>query len=666
MHMAYKGEEKQYAYAKESKREGSKVLTPTIYLGKVADRELGVFYKPERGFFTFDCETRQYGPPPAGFVYPQDPGENRALAFGGSFFLNAFLHKTGMMELIDSLPFGNKDSLRALVQFYVLSPLANCYAGQWYDAGIAKLLYPQANLASQRISELLATVGTGDSVQNYLEKQAAWVLGRLNPDRNILVDSTALENSVSIPLSRPGVHNGKVEIAVRFIAVVQRGGLPLYYKPVTGSTVDVSTLHFAMETMQDMGIDVESCRMDAGYTCGSNLDIFYDENHKCKIDYITRVKSNDVQLKEMINEELSTLSDEVNQVRYNGRVVFIKKKKIFVGKNKDNSAWLYLGKDVERYGDELKRLPKKASKNNLADSEVYELFLKGGLFALVSGGEHPCREILPKYYERQAAEQLFDFLKNYAKIIPLRCWTQETVSGHLLLSYIAATVVILLHHRLKGGGLGAWASLNALNFLACMRYKARVVVNPRNKDEADVFRAAGIECPHALPLAGGRLCYAPPAAVDRPLEEDPVPAKPSGEDREEGKKGKKGRPKGSKNRKTLEREAPATAQGGAEQDGEVQSGSGEKRGPGRPKGSKNKKTLEREAQARAEGEDATEAQPKRGPGRPKGSKNKKTLEREAELKAAHDAKYPPKRGRGRPKGSKNKKKEGVEESSPSG
>ena len=53
MHMAYKGKEKQYAYAKESKREGSKVTTSSIYLGKVADRELGVLYKPERGFFTF-------------------------------------------------------------------------------------------------------------------------------------------------------------------------------------------------------------------------------------------------------------------------------------------------------------------------------------------------------------------------------------------------------------------------------------------------------------------------------------------------------------------------------------------------------------------------------------------------------------------------------------
>ena len=49
-----------------------------------------------------------------------------------------------------------------------------------------------------------------------------------------------------------------------------------------------------------------------------------------------------------------------------------------------------------------------------------------------------------------------------------------------------------------------------------------------------------------------------------------------------------------------------------------------KRGRGRPKGSKNKKTQEREA---AEGKKLIV--PKRSPGRPKGSKNKKTLEREA-------------------------------------
>ena len=97
MYFSYKGKEKQYAYAKESKREGSKIASTETYLGKVADRELEVFYRPGRGFFTFDLETRQYGEPPSAFVLPRDPGRNRALAFGGAFFLNAFLHRTGMM-----------------------------------------------------------------------------------------------------------------------------------------------------------------------------------------------------------------------------------------------------------------------------------------------------------------------------------------------------------------------------------------------------------------------------------------------------------------------------------------------------------------------------------------------------------------------------------------
>ena len=86
------------------------------------------------------------------------------------------------------------------------------------------------------------------------------------------------------------------------------------------------------------------------------------------------------------------------------------------------------------------------------------------------------------------------------------------------------------------------------------------------------------------------------------VQDDPVQAEPSGAERKEVQKGRRGRPKGSKNRKTLEREALAATGGGADQ-----GGSGGKRGPGRPKGSKNRKTLEREAQARAEAEPRAKA-----------------------------------------------------------
>ena len=58
---------------------------------------------------------------------------------------------------------------------------------------------------------------------------------------------------------------------------------------------------------------------------------------------------------------------------------------------------------------------------------------------------------------------------------------------------------------------------------------------------------------------------------------------------------------------------------------EAANGAVPKRGKGRPRGSKNKKTLEREAAMAAQG--LSPVRKKRG--RPKGSKNKKTLEREA-------------------------------------
>ena len=123
---------------------------------------------------------------------------------------------------------------------------------------------------------------------------------------------------------------------------------------------------------------------------------------------------------------------------------------------------------------------------------------------------------------------------------------------------------------------------------------------------------------------------------------------------------RRGRKFGSKNKKTLEREAREQALRAA---GLLEEK--EPRGPGRPAGSKNKKTLERErleAEARANGiaPEAATAE-KKGPGRPAGSKNKKTLERErleAEARAkgiAPEAATAEKKGPGRPAGSKNKK-----------
>lgn len=158
---------------------------------------------------------------------------------------------------------------------------------------------------------------------------------------------------------------------------------------------------------------MESCIIDSGYGTGSNIDFFYDGSHNLKVGYITRVKSSDANLKSMIEKELPTLDSRENFVRYCDRYLFIKRQKICVGSKKDQPAWLYLGMDLERLNDEQRKLFRKALKEKLTDDEVFDAMEGEGLFAVLSGNEYSIDEILPAYYQRQAAEQVFDFARNY-------------------------------------------------------------------------------------------------------------------------------------------------------------------------------------------------------------------------------------------------------------
>ena len=97
---------------------------------------------------------------------------------------------------------------------------------------------------------------------------------------------------------------------------------------------------------------------------------------------------------------------------------------------------MYLGLDCPRKNDELHKLFKRAENNRLSQDDVYAAMQHQGIFALITGREYTIEELLPAYYQRQSAEQIFDFAKNYTKLLPLRVQSEETFNGHLLLSYI--------------------------------------------------------------------------------------------------------------------------------------------------------------------------------------------------------------------------------------
>lgn len=620
MYIFYTGPNDRYASAGVSKRNGSETSVDTIYLGRVIDKEAGIYKSRERGVFTFDPVTGQFGTVAEDYIPPETldhrvKHKRISVDFGDAFFMDTYLNASGMMEVIDVIEYGNRDTLHAMVLFYMLSGLANCDAIHWYEGNIVSLLYPNANLTSQRLSDFLSSIGTTEKQVSFQRAYITFVMEHYNQDKNILIDSSGLPNSIHFPLTERNVHNGRVSNEIRLIFVVQKStGLPLYYRAVPGNIVDVSTLSRIFLHLDSMGIDISSCIMDAGYNSGDNLDLFYDENHKCKIGFITRIGSGDKTFKDLINEELANIETKENFVKYEDRYLFIIKRPVMVGSNKDNPAWMYLGLDCSRMSDEQHKLLKRAKRDSLTTDEVFAAMQNEGVFGILSGEDYSCEEILPAYYQRQAAEQIFDFAKNYTKLLPLRTSTDATFNGHLLLSYIATCVVKMIQLRLKETNLFLGSRLACLRNQKCTIYENRIVTDEPQREANDTYKAFGIKCPDAITIKDGRILYNPPQSGTLPKERKKRKKSNAGNDTDSKPK-RRGRPKGSKNKKTLEREA-ALAKEAAVQ----------KRGRGRPKGSKNKKTLEREAT-----EAASIKQNKRRPGRPKGSKNKKTIEMEALL-----------------------------------
>ncbi len=63
-----------------------------------------------------------------------------------------------------------------------------------------------------------------------------------------------------------------------------------------------------------------------------------------------------------------------------------------------------------------------------------------GFFILISKTKHAREDILPKYYLRQKIEQSYDLVKNETNIQPIRNHSEETINGHLLVSFICQII----------------------------------------------------------------------------------------------------------------------------------------------------------------------------------------------------------------------------------
>ncbi len=468
-----------------------------IYLGKVIDKDSNTFFSDERGMFVFHPEDQTYGKADESFVSdfkPDKRKKNRILLdFGDSFLTSEVIRSMKYNDVISSIEYRNRDTLNAMILYYVLQDKANRHAQKWYEGNYVRIIYPKANLTSQRISDFLFSIGSMEKLFKYFEAHIDWVKTHICSDPAILVDSTGLPNSIHFPLAGISNHNGKISREVRMTTMVQRdSGYPLMFRLAPGNITDMSSLTRSIQELGMHGVSTDFALLDAGYFTNDNIDQLYD----AQIEYLTRLPERNSTLADAVrNALLSDLKSEKNLVNYEGRHLYISSTNVKVGTKQNHDATAYLGYDIDRASDETHKLIKKAKKKKLSNSELQRALEDTGLFILISSLPFRDDEVLTAYYTRQLVEQYFDVGKGISKLTPLRVWTEEAVYGHLMLSMIAATINLYMMNATKQFYADREDMYMSLRNQKCIVYSSRVNTNEAQAIANEYYDKLKIKCP---------------------------------------------------------------------------------------------------------------------------------------------------------------------------
>ena len=486
----------EYAKLCASHRDGKRTYKDYVNLGRVLDKERGIYQNRERGVFTYDLESDTYGKAPAEVVPPTKRQKKEPLIvdFGDVYLLDMFIKKSGLRKAIDSIGYGNPDTLNAMIAYYALTSLANCYAGDWWEGSYARFLYPRANLTSQRISDFLTAIGDEYSQREFF-KEYVPLLERLGAKtENVVIDSTGLPNSIRFPLTAISNHNGEISNEVRLIYVVQQNtGLPIYFRYCPGNVIDASTLVRCIAELKEQGVNTKSAILDAGYYTSYNTQELFEHG----ISFITRLKENLKLYKKLVGDHLNTLEAKENLIEYNSRYVYIK---CVACQLDGHPVYAYVGLDIERKAFESRGTFRRAKDKKMDTSQVFDTIQKQGVFILIANTRIASDKILPLYYTRQQIEQIFDIGKNYADMLPLRVHSEETFRGHLLLTFIVTVVMKMIQDTLKNTHITPMSLFLNLRNQKCKVYDDKIITQEAFKKAIDCYKAFGFTCPVTIPI----------------------------------------------------------------------------------------------------------------------------------------------------------------------
>ena len=141
------------------------------------------------------------------------------------------------------------------------------------------------------------------------------------------------------------------------------------------------------------------------------------------------------------------------------------------------------------------------------DSDATDAAIKRlGAFAILTSEEISEDKLLPMYYTRQQAEQVFDISKNYADLLPIRVQSEQAFAGHLLICFMATAIMQKLQQELlkrrskKAKSLNAESIFSYLRNQKCKVYKDYAIPQEPRKEANAIYDIFKLQVPYKIPL----------------------------------------------------------------------------------------------------------------------------------------------------------------------
>ena len=415
--------------------------------------------------------------------------EKLILDFGDSHCVSELMEKYGFTNMIKEVFPKTYNFVLTFITYRLCYPSAMKYSQTWFEGNYSRLIYSDIKFNSQRISDFFKEVGDEFIHRRFFEK---YISQFTNSKKGIIIDATSLPNQIHMPLTQWGRSGEDIDKQIRFLLVVDKDNeMPLFFRYYSGNLVDVSTLRYTLAELSAMGIKNTFIYFDAGYFSEDNIKELQEE----KINFLTRLPSIRCLYKDLIKTELNNLERYENLVRYGKRGLFIKQKEINLFGKK---AYAHIVLDPKRKGREINNLAIQSldEKNKNQEELEYKLSTRG-IMILVSSSKINKTDVVPSYYIRQTAENMFGFSKDDLKLLPLNVHGEETLKGYLLMQFLTLAVFIKIKKNLGKEYSVEDLILNMRNLKGKV-YEKNLIIGELTRKQKDLIEKLGILVPKNL------------------------------------------------------------------------------------------------------------------------------------------------------------------------